>query len=179
MTRLLSVFLSSVLILSVFAIFEIHAQQDSSKSASTPSAWKAVDDAMGRTAQDQPDGTHKFSMPRSDLKVTLDGVDIKAGLALGSWAAFEKMGNQTAVMGDLVLTENEVGPVMQKLTDSGIEITGLHNHLLRSDPPTLYMHVLGQGPALKLAEELHDGLALSKTPFAASPSLEATPAIEE
>src|SRR5947199_10163629 len=135
MTRLLSVFLSSVLILSVFAIFEIHAQQGSSKSASTPSAWKAVDDAMGRTGQDQPDGAHKFSMPRSDLKVTLDGVELKAGFALCSWAAFQKMGTQTEVMGDLVLAENEVGPVMQKLSDSGIDITALHNHLIRESPP--------------------------------------------
>ena len=117
------VFLSSVLLLSALAIFELQAQQPSSKSTTSSSNWKAVDEAMGRTGQDQPDGTHKFSMPRSDLKVTLDGVGLKPGLALGSWAAFQKMGNQTEVMGDLVLAENEVGPVMQKLSDSGIEIT--------------------------------------------------------
>src|SRR6266581_1800393 len=107
--------LLSVLVLSVLALVEVRAQQSSSRGAAAASTWKAVDDAMGRTGQDQPDGTHKFSMPRSDLKVTLDGIDIKAGLALGSWAAFRKMGNQTEVMGDLVLAENEVGPVMQKL----------------------------------------------------------------
>src|SRR6266699_6281813 len=120
-------FLLSVLLLSVLAIVEVRAQQGSS-------SWKAVDDAMGRAGQDQPDGTHKFSMPRSDMKVTLDGVDIKPGLALGGWAAFRKMGSQTEVMGDLVLSENEVGPVMQKLSDSGIDITALHNHLSRSNP---------------------------------------------
>src|SRR2546428_4268160 len=118
--RMVTLFLSSVLLLSALAIFELHAQQASSKASSTASSWKAVDDAMGRTGQDQPDGTHKFSMPRSDLKVTLDGVGIKPGLALGAWAAFEKMGNQAQVMGDLVLEENEVGPVMQKLEDAGI-----------------------------------------------------------
>src|SRR5215467_14760566 len=77
--------------------------------------WKAVDDAMGRQGQDQPDGTHRFAMPRSDLKVTANGVELKAGFALGSWAAFRNMGAHSDVMGDLVLTEAEVGPVMQKL----------------------------------------------------------------
>src|SRR5881397_2329967 len=67
-------------------------------------------------------------------RFALDGVGIKPGLALGSWSAFQKMGNQTEVMGDLVLTEDEVGPVMQKLGDSGIEITALHNHLIRESP---------------------------------------------
>src|SRR5437867_623637 len=93
------VVLLSVLVLSVLALVEVRAQQSSSRSAPAASTWKAVEDAMGRTGQDQPDGAHKFSMPRSDLKVTLDGVDIKAGLALGSWVAFQKMGSQSEVMG--------------------------------------------------------------------------------
>src|SRR5215468_10192425 len=131
--------------------------------------WKAVDDAMGRQGQDQPDGAHRFAMPRSDLKVTANGVDIKPGFALGSWAAFQMMGNHSDVMGDLVLTESEVGPVMQKLVDSGIEITALHNHLLNETPHIMYMHIHGQGDAVKLASSLHDALALSKTP-AASPA---------
>jgi len=129
-------------------------------------AWKAVDDAMGRQGQDQPDGTHRYAMPRSDLKVTASGVEIKAGFALGSWAAFQIMGNHSDVMGDLVLTDAEVGPVMQKLVDSGIEVTALHNHLLNESPHVMYMHIHGQGDAVKLATSLHDGLALSKTPVA-------------
>jgi Domain of Unknown Function (DUF1259) len=92
--------------------------------------WKSIDDGMGRQGQDQPDGTRRFGMPRSDLKVTANGVELKAGFALGSWAAFRNMGNHMDVMGDLVLTESEVGPVMQKLVESGFEITALHNHLL-------------------------------------------------
>ena len=80
--------------------------------------WKPVDDAMGRPGQDQPDGAHKYAMPRSDLKVTVDGVALKAGFALGSWADFSSMGSHSDVMGDLVLTESEIGPVMQKLIDS-------------------------------------------------------------
>ena len=107
--------------------------------------WKAVDDAMGRQGQDQPDGAHRFNMPRSDLKVTANGVEIKPGLALGSWAAFQVMGNHSDVMGDLVLTESELGPVMQKLVDSGIEITAVHNHLVNESPRIMYMHIHGQG----------------------------------
>src|SRR5215475_11515096 len=126
--------------------------------------WKAVDDAMGRQGQDQPDGAHRFNMPRSDLKVTANGVEIKPGLALGSWAAFQVMGNHSDVMGDLVLTESEVGPVMQKLVDSGIEITALHNHLRNESPHVMYMHIHGMGDAAKLASALRDALALTKTP---------------
>jgi uncharacterized protein DUF1259 len=85
-----------------------------SQTRSSDNSWKAVDDAMGRPGQDQPDGSHKFSMPRGDLTVTADGVELKPGFALGSWAAFLKMGNQTVVMGDLVLIESEIGPVRRQ-----------------------------------------------------------------
>jgi hypothetical protein len=129
--------------------------------------WKAVDDAMGRQGQDQPDGAHRFAMPRSDLKVTANGVDIKPGFALGSWATFQKMGDHSDVMGDLVLTDSEVGAVMQKLVDTGIEITALHNHLLNESPHIMYMHIHGQGDPVKLATSLRDALALTKTPAAA------------
>src|SRR6516162_5313015 len=150
----------------LFALFSLFLSIMGS-AAQQASQWKAVDDAMGRQGQDQPDGAHRFAMPRSDLKVTANGVDIKAGFALGSWAAFQTMGNHTAVMGDLVLTESEITPVMQKLVDSGIEITGLHNHLLNESPHIMYMHIHGSGDAVKLATSLHDALALTKTPPAA------------
>jgi len=130
-------------------------------------SWKPIDDAMGRQGQDQPDGTHRFGMPRSDLKVTANGVDLKAGFALGSWAAFRNMGNHMDVMGDLVLTEAEVGPVMQKLVDSGIEITAVHNHLFGESPLIMYMHIHGMGEGPKLASALRGALALTKTPASA------------
>jgi hypothetical protein len=126
--------------------------------------WKAVDDAMGRSGQDQPSGDHKYGMPRSDLKVTANGVAIKAGFALGSWADFSTMAGHTDVMGDLVLTEDEIGPVMQKLMDSGIEISALHNHLLNETPRIMYMHIHGRGDAVQLATAIHSALALTKTP---------------
>jgi biotin operon repressor len=107
-------------------------------------------------------------MPRSDLKVTANGVELKAGFALGSWAAFRNMGNHMDVMGDLVLTESEVGPVMQKLVDSGIEITAVHNHLLGESPLIMYMHIHGMGDGPKLATALRDAVALTKTPASTS-----------
>jgi Domain of Unknown Function (DUF1259) len=129
--------------------------------------WTAVGQALGKTGTVMPGGVYRVALPRTDLHVTLDGVDLKAGFALGGWVAFEPMGDQAMVMGDLVLAENEISPVMQKMEQQGIEITALHNHLLRASPPTFYMHVLGQGDPVKLAQALHDGLALSHTPFAA------------
>jgi hypothetical protein len=140
----------------------------SGAAAQQNTSWKPIDDAMGRQGQDQPDGTHRFGMPRSDLKVTANGVELKAGFALGSWAAFRNMGNHMDVMGDLVLTESEIGPVMQKLVDSGIEITAMHNHLLGESPQIMYMHIHGMGEGPKLASAIRDALALTKTPTSAS-----------
>jgi hypothetical protein len=135
--------------------------------------WDAVSKALGKAGSMQPGGIYKVSLPRTDLNVTLDGVPLKAGFALGSWVAFEPMGDEAMAMGDLVLTHSEVNPVMSKLEDSGFAITALHNHLLRSTPATMYMHIEGHGDPVKLAAALHAALALSKTPFAAAP---ATPA---
>ena len=127
--------------------------------------WAAVATALGKSGAEMPGGVYRVGMPRTDLQVTLEGVQIKPTLALGSWLAFRRMGADAMVMGDLVLTETEVGPVMKKLAEGGLEITALHNHLLRAQPATLYMHVLGHGDPVKLATALHDGLALSKTPL--------------
>ncbi len=127
--------------------------------------WAPVATALGKSGAEMPGGVYRVGMPRSDLQVTLEGVQIKPTLALGSWLAFHGAGADGMVMGDLVLTQTEVGPVMKKLAESGIEITALHNHLLRAQPATLYMHVLGRGDPVKLAAVLHEGLALSKTPL--------------
>jgi hypothetical protein len=127
--------------------------------------WAKVADALGKSGTEMPGGVYRVGLPRTDLHVTLDGVAIKPTLALGSWLAFQSNGDATMVMGDLVLTEDEIEPVMKKLAESGIEITALHNHLLRAQPATFYMHVLGHGDPAKLAAALHDGLALSGTPL--------------
>src|SRR5258708_21821288 len=129
--------------------------------------WGKVDQALGKPGTNQPGGVHKFGLPRSDLKVTVDGVAIKPTLALGSWIGFMPMGTGAMFMGDLVLTENEIEPVMKRLIEDGIEITAIHNHLLRTSPAVFYMHVDGQGDPVKLAQSLHAGLALSQTPLVA------------
>src|SRR5882762_2877638 len=129
--------------------------------------WDAVAKALGRTGTELPGGIYRVGLGRSDLKVTLDGVQIRPALALGSYLAFQKMGSEAMVMGDLVLLQEEVNPVMKKLVEGGIEITALHNHLLRSSPFTMYMHFLGHGDPVKLATALRTALAESKTPLAA------------
>ena len=138
--------------------------------------WQAqVGAALGKTGSAAPGGIYRVGLPRTDLKVTLDGVELKPGFALGSWLAFEKMGQEGMVMGDLVLTMDEVNPVMTKLAAGGIEITALHNHLLRNQPFTMYMHVQGNGDPVKLAGVLHTALAESKTPLSAAAAPSPTP----
>jgi hypothetical protein len=132
--------------------------------------WTPVGQALGKAGAVQPDGGYRVGLPRSDLHVVLDGVTLKAGFALGGWVGFAPMGRQAMVMGDLVLTQDEVTPVMTSLEESGLEITALHNHLLRSEPMTLYLHVEGRGDPVKLARALHTALALSRTPFGAAPA---------
>ena len=126
--------------------------------------WKKVDATLGKTGAVAGE-VHRYGFPRSDLQVTVDGVAIKPALALGGWAAFQPMRGEAMVMGDLVLLETEVNPVMAKLLEGGIEITAVHNHLLRANPETFYMHIGGHGDPVKMAEVIRSALALSKTPF--------------
>jgi hypothetical protein len=135
-----------------------------SQTASPASEWKQVEDAMGRTGQAQPGDVIRFGMPRKDLHVVLNGVEIKAGLALGSWAAFKRNGSEAMVMGDLVLTEDEVEPVMMKLQQGGIQQSALHNHLLGESPHVMYMHIASHGDAVQIAKAIREALALTKTP---------------
>src|SRR4051794_29059727 len=133
--------------------------------------WQTqVGEALGKTGSTAPGGIYRVGLPRTDLKVMLDGVELKPGFALGGWLAFQKMSEQGMVMGDLVLTENEVNPVMTKLAAGGVEVTALHNHLLRNQPFTMYLHVLGHGEPAKLAAVLHTALAESRTPLSAAPA---------
>jgi hypothetical protein len=126
--------------------------------------WPKVDAALGKTASVQG-GVHRYGIPRSDLQVTLDGVAINPALALGGWVAFQPTHDGAVVMGDLVLTETEVNPVMSKVLASGIEITAVHNHLMRGSPATLYMHIHGHGDPVVLATSIRTALSESKTPF--------------
>ncbi|WP_334516657.1 DUF1259 domain-containing protein [Bradyrhizobium sp. AZCC 1693] len=127
--------------------------------------WKKVDAALGKTATVSGE-VHRYGLPRSDLHVTLDGVAIKPALALGGWIAFAPMQGEAMLMGDLVLLDTEITPVMTKLLDSGLDITAIHNHVLRGSPATFYMHVAGHGDPEKMASAIRAALSsASKTPF--------------
>jgi hypothetical protein len=136
--------------------------------------WKQVDAALGKTGAVSGE-IHRYSFPRTDLDVTLDGVTIKPAFALGGWVAFVPAHGGVMIMGDLVLLETEINPVMRKLIDSGLSITAIHNHLLRASPATFYMHVGGQGDPVKIATALRAALAESKTPFNPPPAAAASP----
>jgi len=124
----------------------------------------ALDQALGRSGQKTGE-VYKVGFPRTDLHVSVHGLAIKPGLALGSWAAFMGTDDDAMVMGDLVLLEEELNPVMDKLRTSGFEITAVHNHLIGESPHVLYMHYMGHGPATQLATSLKAALAASKTPM--------------
>ena len=139
--------------------------------------WQKVDDAFGRKPGVSGD-VHRYGFPRTDLTVTLDGVTLKPAFALGGWVAFKPMGGEAMVMGDLVLLETEVNPVMLKLIEGGLEITAVHNHLLRASPATFYMHVGGHGDPAKMAAVIRDALGASKTPQIAPAAASPPPAID-
>lgn len=130
----------------------------------------AIDKAVGRAGQMQAGDVYKISLPRTDLAVTVAGVPIKAGLALGSWIAFKSAPGGAVAHGDLVLTELEVNPVILKLQQMGLDITALHNHVIEETPRIMYLHFWGTGDAVKLAQSLREALLLTKTPLADRPA---------
>ena len=135
-----------------------------------------IDQALGRSGQKTGE-VYRLSFPRTDLHISVRGLAIKPGLALGSWAAFLGTDDQAMVMGDLVLLEGEVNPVVAKLRSSGFEISAIHNHLMEETPRVLYVHYMGHGPAAQLANSLRAALSVSKTPLEkpASAAEEAAP----
>ncbi|MEY9183460.1 DUF1259 domain-containing protein [Bradyrhizobium sp. USDA 313] len=139
--------------------------------------WQKVDDTLARKPAVTGD-VHRYGFPRTDLTVTLDGVTIKPALALGGWVAFKPAHGGVMAMGDLVLLESEISPVMAKMITSGLEITAVHNHLLGASPATFYMHVAGHGDPVRIAAALKEALAESKTPLSVPASTAAPPAIE-
>ena len=139
--------------------------------------WDKVDAALGRKAAVAGD-VHRYGFPRTDLNVTLDGVTIKPTLALGGWVAFKPAHGGVMIMGDLVLLEPEINPVMTAMIKNGLEITAVHNHLLRASPATFYMHVAGHGDPEKLATVLIQSLQSSKTPLQPPAAAAAPPAID-
>ena len=148
------------------------------QTAPAANDWKPVEQALGRPGQLQGDGAYKFGLPRGDLKVTVDGVQVKPTLALGSWIAFSSPGPDAMVMGDLVLTEGEVSPLMLALQKYGLQVTALHNHVLHETPRVMYMHIGGHGDAVKLAAALKTVIAMTNTPAPAPPAATPPPALD-
>src|SRR3984893_7326594 len=138
--------------------------------------WKAVEQALGKSGQLQAGDVFRIGMPRTDLAVTVKGVPVKAGFALGSYAAFKPVGDQAMVMGDLVLLDQEVPAVMAGLFRGGLEDTAVHNHLNDMSPHVMYMHNEGHGEAVKLATALRQALSTSGTPLGGGGSPAAAPA---
>src|SRR5947209_6098722 len=127
--------------------------------------WKGVEQALGKPGQLQDGGVFRVGMPRADLAVTVKGVPVKPGFALGSYAAFKQMGDQAMVMGDLVLLDQEIPAVMSGLFSRGLEVTAIHNHLNEMSPHVMYMHYEGHGDAVDLATALRQALSASATPL--------------
>jgi len=147
------------------------------KSATATPGWGAIDQIMGRAGTTQPGGVQKYGFPRSDLRVQCGGVTLKPALALGSWVALKGGASDTMAMGDLVLTESEVTPVLTKLEKMGVQVTALHNHILGESPRVMYLHIEARGQAIRIAEAVHAALALTGTPPAkpGAPSTETFP----
>jgi Domain of Unknown Function (DUF1259) len=163
--------------LKLWLVVSILAASFTTVAAAQEIDWKKVDDTFERKPVVSGD-VHRYGFPRTDLTVTLDGVTIKPALALGGWVAFKPMHGEAMVMGDLVLLETEVNPVMLKMIEGGLEITAVHNHLLRASPATFYMHVGGHGDPTRMAVVIREALTVgSKTPLA-TPAAAPPPAVE-
>ncbi|WP_236019900.1 DUF1259 domain-containing protein [Sabulicella rubraurantiaca] len=156
-------------------------QTQPNATAPAPSApggdpdWRnTIAEVLGKPGTDMPGEVYRVALPRTDLQVTLDGVRLLPGFALGSWVAFHEHGGQVMLMGDLVLLESEIAPVMRRLAEGGVEVTALHNHLVRAQPATMYLHVAGLGEPRRIAVVLRTAVQESATPLegAASPSAE-------
>jgi hypothetical protein len=167
----------SAAILSAALVGAAHAQQQMQMQPSQVD-WSKVDEAFGRKAAAVGGDVHRYGFPRSDLQVTVDGVTIKPALALGGWVAMKPTHDGVMAMGDIVLTETEISPVMAKLIAAGLDITAVHNHLLRASPATFYMHISGHGDPVQLATAIKEALGASKTPLGPPAPPAAQPAID-
>lgn len=128
--------------------------------------WSPVDAALGRKGAAQPGGVMKYGFPRADLQVTVGDVHVRPALALGSWVAFAPIGGgRVMVMGDLVLGEDEVAPVMRALQEGGVQQTAVHNHVLHETPRVMYMHIAAHGDGVAIARTIATALGKTATPM--------------
>jgi hypothetical protein len=151
------------------------APAPAARSAAAARDWAPLDRIMGRPGKLQPGGVYKYGFPRADLHVRLDGVALRPAFALTSWVAFEAGAADTMAMGDVVLSEAEVTPVLTKVEEMGMEVTALHNHVLRESPRVMYLHIEAEGRASEIARGLRAALALTGTPPASPPGTPSQP----
>lgn len=144
---------------------------------SSPVNWVRVDSAFGRTGVAQDGGVRRWSMPRTDLSVTVGNVRLRPAFALGSWLAMLPTAHGVLAMGDLVLREEELNPVISKLQDGGVEQSAIHHHVIRESPRVLYVHIHGHGDPLAVASAVRAALALTGTPAPSASPAAAPPAI--
>lgn len=149
--------------------FPGHSHAEGSQKASKSSLdTAAIEREMGKAGESKGD-VYKIGFPRTDLKVTVEGVKVKPGLALGSWIAFRQTGEAAIVDGDLVLTEDEIYPVLREIQQHGLKVTALHNHLVQESPKIMYLHFWGEGDVSKLGGGLKKALSRTKTPLTPPP----------
>ena len=140
-----------------------------------PADYQQVLTALGKPG-DYRANVLKVNIPRNDVSVTVAGVKTPTPFGFGGWIAMTKgTGGMDVMMGDLVLTQDEVNPVMSALLDNGIEVTALHNHFLWDEPRMFYMHVHAHGKAADLARQVKPGLDLIGK--GSTPAAPAVPAV--
>jgi hypothetical protein len=144
---------------------------DAQRPEAAAGDWSAVEQALGRRGLSQPGGVIRFGFPRGDLHVSIGDLELLPAFALGSWVAFTRHGATATMMGDIVLTVDEITPVVDRLTQNGVDVTALHNHLLGESPHVMYVHINGHGVPTRLAETVHAALALTKTPLGQPPAV--------
>jgi hypothetical protein len=146
--KISSIATAIISILLTAALFPTSPSQ-AAESALDTGAIERLTGAKG--ALDEKEGVFKVSIPRKDLSVIVAGVKMSPPMGLTSWAAFQRDGKDDMVMGDLVLTEDQISPVMSAALDNGLEVTALHNHFVWDSPKIMFMHIGGMGPEQDLA----------------------------
>ena len=145
-------------IATVLALCSVVAAE--ARGQDMPTDYQAVLTALGRTG-DFKDAVLKVNIPRGDLRVTINGRSAPTPFGFGGWVALTRdAGGADVMMGDLVLTEDEVNPVMSAILDNGLDVTALHNHFFWEQPRIFYLHVHGHGQAADLAKRLKPAIAL-------------------
>jgi len=159
-----------LLVTAIATVLPIH-RADAQRETMAARDWTAVEQALGRRGLSQPGGVMRFGFPRGDLHVAVGDVQLLPAFALGGWVAFLPDGRSTTMMGDLVLTEDEASPVIDKLQQGDVRVTAIHNHLSGESPHVLYAHIHGHGDAGRLAETVHAALATTQTPLTQPPAV--------